>query len=227
MTPDERRAMREAIGRALGTADLPGSSPAHPGVFTGTDSTSTLASLEGRFATELEALGGNVHRVSNRDEAAGLIGALAAREGSPEVLAWDDDQLPLPGMGAALEALGCRVHRQRPADAHDAERRAQWASASVGVTGAVACLAETGSVVVVSGPGRGRLASLLPPVHVAVATRDSLVRSLPALLARRPDLATSGTNMVVITGPSRTADIEHTLSRGVHGPREVHVVLVG
>ena len=182
--------------------------------------------LENRFATELEALGGQVHRASSTAEVAALVSGMLAREGSSEVLAWDDQWLPLPGMSAALEDMGCRVYHQRAGDAQDTQQRELWASASVGITGAAACLAETGSVVVVSGPGRGRLASLLPPVHVALVTRESLVRSLPALLARRPELATSGTNMVVITGPSRTADIEHTLSRGVHGPREVHVILV-
>ena len=96
----------------------------------------------------------------------------------------------------------------------------------VGVTGAVACLAETGSLVVVSGPGRGRLASLLPPLHVAIVTRALLTALAADLLVDQPELATSGANMVCITGPSRTADIEHTLSRGVHGPREVHVVFV-
>ena len=87
-------------------------------------------------------------------------------------------------------------------------------------------MSDTGSIALVSGPGRGRLASLLPPVHVALVRRVSMLRSLPDLLLERPDLATAGSNLVCITGPSRTADIEHTLSRGVHGPKEVHVVLI-
>ena len=64
-----------------------------------------------------------------------------------------------------------------------------------------------------------------PQEHTALLKR-LFVESLADLMADRPDLLTSGANVVCITGPSRTADIEHTLSRGVHGPREVHVVLV-
>ena len=96
---------------------------------------------------------------------------------------------------------------------------------SLGLTGADAGLAETGSVVLASGPGRSRLASLLVPVHVAVLHVDRLVNDVAVLLATRPDLVAAGSNLVAITGPSRTADIEHTLSRGVHGPGEVHVIL--
>jgi L-lactate dehydrogenase complex protein LldG len=97
----------------------------------------------------------------------------------------------------------------------------------LGLTGADAGLAESGSIVVASGPGRGRLASLLVPVHIAVLRRDRMVFALSDLVRLRPDLAAMpGSNLVCITGPSRTADIEMTLSRGVHGPREIHVILV-
>ena len=70
------------------------------------------------------------------------------------------------------------------------------------------------------------MASLLVPVHVAVLRVDRLVDSISGLLATRGDLVAAGSNLVAITGPSRTADIEHTLSRGVHGPGEVHVILL-
>jgi L-lactate dehydrogenase complex protein LldG len=94
------------------------------------------------------------------------------------------------------------------------------------VTGADAALSLTGSIVITSGPGRPRLASLLTPVHVAIVRVGTIVDTLPTLIAARPELVTRGSNFVCITGPSRTADIEHTLSRGVHGPGEVHVILV-
>jgi L-lactate dehydrogenase complex protein LldG len=226
VTSDERRAMRDAIAHALGTADLPAGGAEHPGVFAGATVPVFEESFIERFRRELEALGGVVHEARSADDIAEIVQSLAASEGGSDVLAWDDETLPVSGVSGALAARGLTVIHQRPGGAQEPQARARWERAVVGVTGAAAALAETGSVVVVSGPGRGRLASLLPPIHVALVRRRSLTRSLPMLLAAESGLATSGTNMVVITGPSRTADIEHTLSRGVHGPREIHVILV-
>jgi L-lactate dehydrogenase complex protein LldG len=95
------------------------------------------------------------------------------------------------------------------------------------VTGADAALADTGSIGLVHGHGRARLVSLLPPVHVALVPVAHLHATLGALLAAQPHLLGGAANVVFITGPSRTADIEMTLTRGVHGPRIVHVVFVG
>lgn len=225
MTPEARAAMRAVIRTALGTSDLPDSAAAHPGQFDPGEIW-PMAELEQRFSAELTALGGVVHQAADVPAVVAIIASLLERESSNEVLAWHDEWLPLAGIAEGLASAGIRVRRQTPGDAQDADARAAWAAAGVGLTGAAACLAETGSVVVVSGPGRGRLASLLPPIHVALVERGSLTRSLPTLLASRPDLATSGANMVCITGPSRTADIEHHLIRGVHGPREIHVIFI-
>jgi L-lactate dehydrogenase complex protein LldG len=130
------------------------------------------------------------------------------------------------GLPTALVRAGISVDSVTPDDMASSARREELASATIGLTGAEAALAETGSIVLASGPGRARLASLLPPVHVALVERRALVDSLAALIRDRPEIATAGANVICITGPSRTADIEHTLSRGVHGPGEVHVVFV-
>jgi L-lactate dehydrogenase complex protein LldG len=111
-------------------------------------------------------------------------------------------------------------------------RRAVAAAADLGVTGVDLAVAETGTLVVISGAGRPRSASLLPACHVAVFDRDVLVESLAhaglALDAWHEGgtPAWRGAAINFITGPSRTADIELTLTRGVHGPREVHAVFV-
>jgi L-lactate dehydrogenase complex protein LldG len=71
-----------------------------------------------------------------------------------------------------------------------------------------------------------RMISLLPPVHIAVVHKSKLLSGLDELFTALPEPAERTSSMVLITGPSRTADIEQILVRGVHGPGEMHVVLV-
>ncbi len=109
--------------------------------------------------------------------------------------------------------------------------REKFAKADVGVSGANAIAADTGSIVLVENEGNIRLVTGLPPVHVAVAGVEKIVPTLmDALRAAIVQAAYDGlyppTYINVITGPSSTADIEHTRVRGAHGPLEVHVVLV-
>jgi L-lactate dehydrogenase complex protein LldG len=226
LTPDERQQMRDLLRAAISKAVLPGVTPEPPGGYRRTDPAE--ADLVARFTRELTTLGGFVHEAPSGDAAtvAQLIVAIAAESVVKRALMWDDAWLPVPGLAAALEAQGISTHQQEYDDLASEANRNELAAATLGITGADAALADTGSIALVSGPGRGRLASLLPPVHIAIVERTRMMRSLPDLLLERPDVATAGSNLVCITGPSRTADIEHTLSRGVHGPKEVHVILV-
>lgn len=97
---------------------------------------------------------------------------------------------------------------------------------TVGVTSADYCLADTGTLVMIASREEARLISLLPPVHVAVVARERILSGLDELLTTIPLPAEQTSSMVLITGPSRTADIEQILVRGVHGPGEIHVVIV-
>lgn len=106
------------------------------------------------------------------------------------------------------------------------ELRRACTTADAGITSADYALADTGSLVSLSSPDEARLVSLLPPVHVAVVPRERLLTGLDELFTILPDPAAQTASMVIITGPSRTADIEQILVRGVHGPGQVHVVLV-
>lgn len=103
--------------------------------------------------------------------------------------------------------------------------QATVSEAQVGVTTAEYALADTGTLVVMSS-AEPRLYSLLPPVHIAVIESSRILSGLDELLERVPFPAHSAASMVLITGPSRTADIEQILVRGVHGPGELHVVIV-
>jgi len=181
-----------------------------------------------RFRAALEALAGVVHEARTRDDVVEVIAGLAARLGARTLLAWSDEAIGIAGLGQALAARGLTtVVPDIPQRGPEREAKlAELAALPLGLTGADAGLATTGSIVIATGPGRPRMASLLVPVHVAVLHVDRLVDDISTLLATRGELVAAGSNLVAITGPSRTADIEHTLSRGVHGPGEVHVILL-
>jgi L-lactate dehydrogenase complex protein LldG len=104
--------------------------------------------------------------------------------------------------------------------------RAACAAADVGISSAHYALAETGTLVMLASPEESRLISLLPPVHIAVFPRSRMLANLDELLAVLPNPAEQTSSMVLITGPSRTADIEQILVRGVHGPGEIYAVIV-
>jgi L-lactate dehydrogenase complex protein LldG len=93
-----------------------------------------------------------------------------------------------------------------------------------GVTRALYGLAETGSVVLAASPEEPRARSLLPDVHVTLLEEDRVLRGLDELFDAVGGSLPSA--LAIVTGPSRSADIEQMLAVGVHGPGEVHVVLL-
>ena len=97
------------------------------------------------------------------------------------------------------------------------------AGAAVGVVRAAGAAAQTGTVLLRADDNRGRAASLLPPACVFVIAADTIVDTLGDYLRDSPELPSQ---IVAVTGPSRSADIESTLVIGVHGPGEVHAILI-
>jgi L-lactate dehydrogenase complex protein LldG len=187
-----------------------------------------------RFRAEFERVAGVFHRVPSLDAVPAVIAAIARERGAERLVAWDPAVLGFdPGPALAREGLALAVARTGQEDEAARRRhREDAATSQVGVTGADLALAETGTLVLLSGSGRPRSTSLLPDVHVAVFGRDRLVESLEQVgvmleaLHVDADRAMSGAMINFITGPSRTADIELTLTRGVHGPKEVHAIFV-
>ena len=107
-------------------------------------------------------------------------------------------------------------------------RRAADPADRVSVTGAYAGIAETGTVVFVSDRTTPTTLNFLPETHVAVLARDRLVAHLEDVWARlRAERRAPPRTVNFITGPSRTGDIELQLEIGAHGPRRLHVILVG
>jgi L-lactate dehydrogenase complex protein LldG len=105
------------------------------------------------------------------------------------------------------------------------ELRAICATIDVGITSADYALADTGTLVMLSSPHEARLISLLPPAHIAVVPKNRILTGLDELFSILPRPAEQTSSMVLITGPSRTADIEQILVRGVHGPGLITVVV--
>jgi L-lactate utilization protein LutC len=108
--------------------------------------------------------------------------------------------------------------------AHDAGK-ARTYEVEIGLTDVYAAVAETGSIVVRRSAQHPLIASLVPPVHVAVVERHQIVPDLLDLLRKLQAEGTAG-GVTIITGPSKTADIEMNLVTGVHGPGEVHLFVI-
>jgi L-lactate dehydrogenase complex protein LldF len=171
-------------------------------------STPPPASLLDQFTTELTTLGGHVYHLRAAEFPEKLMTFLRER-GIDQVEMWDS----VPETSATLlQDFGIRV-------AHSYEDSLQ-----AGITGALCGIANTGSIIVHGGAGRPLTASLVPPMHIAILHAAQILPGLEDAL-RLPQIAVSPA-AAVITGPSRTADIEMTLTIGVHGPGELHVFVL-
>jgi L-lactate dehydrogenase complex protein LldG len=225
---DARTRMLSTIREQLVKAVLPASAPQPPVIESPAAQPDRSAALA-QFTAAFTALTGRVHRVATPEAAAAAIVSIANDAGAAEFISWNQDTLSCPGLLQALAGAGLRrVTYDVPADPRARDLLMQRLGPVVlGITGADAALADSGAIVVVAGPGRGRLPSLLPPVHVAIVPVDRLHTNIGTLVASRPGLLDEASNVVAITGPSRTADIEMTLSHGVHGPKAIHAVLIG
>jgi L-lactate dehydrogenase complex protein LldG len=160
-----------------------------------------------------------------------------ARDRPPEwsdtrsLVAWRHpliDSLNLPGR---LKEEGIPVYIPDPEPADSGLFRLQAQTALIGVTSADYCIAESASLVLKTRPGQPRMVSLLPSIHVAVITEDQLIESLAecyALVKRGTDAEKEGMTccMTLISGPSKTADIEAVMVHGAHGPREMIIYVI-
>lgn len=182
------------------------------------------------LAASAEAGGWVVHRAANTEEALGQIVDVARGLGVTSLVRSGHDVLSRLGVDGPLTAEGIAVTKMAAAGSDDPSTLRNTAiNAGLGLTGADYGIAETGSVVLAAGEGVSRIVSLVPPVHVAVVERGTVLPGLDELftLLRRDYGDPDWTSYVnIISGPSRSADIEYTLVTGVHGPGEVHLILL-
>lgn len=175
-----------------------------------------------RFTAELERLTGKVYVAANLTAAIDQVLTLIGEDKS--VLMWDK----MPELDEALSKhqITGIVPQFEPTQRHRVLQ--DFEPIRVGITGADAALATTGTLVLAANRDQARLVSLLPVVHIALLPLNRLHANMEAWLAAMGKQAVQDSSAVTfITGPSRTSDIEMQTILGVHGPREVHVVLIG
>jgi L-lactate dehydrogenase complex protein LldG len=168
----------------------------------------------------LEKLRATVVQLPSHEAAADYLARLAEERGWQRV-AYHADPLVEP----LVAGVACETYR---VDAPDCDKRALEAC-DAGVTTCEALISQTGSLLVSSATSGGRGLSILPHVHVVVATLDQIVPTLGDALhqAKERHAGRLPSMLSFITGPSRTGDIERILVLGAHGPKELFVLLVG
>jgi L-lactate utilization protein LutC len=150
---------------------------------------------------------------------------LARERDAKLLLRWDVDELEELGVDEPLSEAGVEVAVWRDL----ADFREVAGRADIGLSTAAWAIAETGTLILEGGPGKGRTVTLLPPTHVAVVPVDRMLRTVPEAIEKYSGGGADGlpANVCFHTGPSRSGDIEMSLFVGMHGPGDVHVVLVG
>ena len=174
--------------------------------------------LAARFTESLTAAKGEVRRAESLDSAWREIDTILHEVQARAVVA--NDELPLNGVALTQRWPDCEWHIVGQTTGN---LRQFCAQADLGLSGVEAGLAETGSLIVSSGAGKSRLATLLPPVHVAMVPVSCLMPDIFTWTAQRSEKMP--TNVTLISGPSKSADIEMTLTLGVHGPKRLIAVL--
>lgn len=167
------------------------------------------------FVRQAERAASIVHLCDSEEEVADLVRKLAV-----------DGRISLSA--ACLHRFPTLAGRLDPARLIRPRSAVEAAEAAVGVTAGEAIVVETGSVLVSEADLEDRLVSMLSPVVVQIVRADAILAGMEevgALLAERHDGGVPGYHALV-TGPSRSADIERSLTIGVQGPSEVHVVLL-
>jgi L-lactate dehydrogenase complex protein LldG len=172
------------------------------------------------FTERMQAVRGEVHRVGRNDWLDWLVRELPQR-GLKRVLV---------GTGSTGKAIAAKPMPDLKIICYD-QPVDEWKSAlfdevDVAVTEAQAGLAESGSLVLWPDTQQPRLMSLVPPVHIALLETDRLFENFAELIDNERWAAGLPSNALLISGPSKTADIEQTLAYGIHGPKQLLTLLL-
>ena len=219
----------DEIRRALGRSETVRPAPLEP--FIEAVASQGSDEILALFTREVTAVGGHVQRAENGEEVAASIAQICHEAGVTEVALSGAPLLAEISLESQLAARKLVAVRSTDFLPDERERLiARLASCGAGVTAIDYAIAETGTLVISSDEEHGLIVSLLPPIHIAVLRRQQIIESMAAVVGKvKADLmgrARPCRAATFITGPSRTGDIELTLSIGVHGPKELHLIII-
>lgn len=199
-----RRSLRRAAQTPLGV---------RPAIYESRQPESVDSEIE-RFLSEVKKLSGVSQRIAP-DGIADALKALVSEQNIQKATVWDTSFLKQLGIADALRSLGVGLVSPN-SDKHD------MALCDLGITEADFILPETGTLVLRSSAEKPRGVSLLPRIHLAVVRPEMLRADMHQVFAE----AKASHYLVFITGPSRTADIELTVTLGVHGPKDLYAWMI-
>jgi len=212
--------VRRALGRTTTVAPVPLEDFAAPRAESDPD-----AVLK-RFIDEVQLVRGAVHLCASNDLVPTILQIQPPEAG--EIAISGSHLLSDLAVERELVANGCSVFNTAGVDHEKLVTR--LAGAAAGITSVDYALAETGTLAVSSDEPAALLVSLLPPVHIAIVRRAQIFASLDEVInglgQQALEARAGGRSVSFITGPSRTSDVELVLSIGVHGPKELHVIVV-
>lgn len=211
---------RERILQRLRAAPIMLAAVPEPAAFYDQRPREDLPTKIERLALNLKNSMAEVHRTTPTDLAADL--ARLIQEKSLSRVAVGNELLVRQDLCDSLQSI-CTLH---PVQSVHAEQQALFETADAGLTLSHAAIAETGTLVLMSSPQAPRLLSLVPPVHIVIVDVSHVYDTLFDLIRQESWSAGLPSNVILVSSPSKTADIQQVLAYGAHGPKQLVVMLV-
>jgi L-lactate dehydrogenase complex protein LldG len=180
--------------------------------------------LIGQFIEEVTKVNGSAKVVESEGKIRNSIMRLVEEHGSTSFTIWESDLLKKINLKEFLERKGLKFASP--------DEKEEVATVDIGITEADFAIADMGTLVLIANDRQPRSVSLIPPIHAAILRPNVIFRDIHHLFAFLSDSIAKVRSieeitscMTFITGPSKTADIELTLTLGVHGPKELFVLV--
>lgn len=181
------------------------------------------------LANEINEVGGIATLVNSLDAAREVLSSYLSETAATSALCWQHSLLDRLGLSTLLaERNVAQINHDSTSELQSPARGLRQLACDIGITSVDLAIAETGTLLVCSRPGQERVASLLPPMHVAIVERSQIVPDLidAFQILHERGLGNLPSNITLITGPSKTGDIELQLTTGVHGPGKWRVIII-